>query len=141
MHISWINCQCPGIQSKTPRRPICHLGRSQQGDICGKLSPNDLCITPSPDRLTLPGGNTGLRLPAPRQAVPSFPPKRAICSSHYFFLARLTKFRVTHRAPNLVLRRIGPWREKLTDSGTTLSNEHVVSPQRDVGVCRTQNRQ
>jgi hypothetical protein len=68
---------------------------------------------------------------------PSFPPKRAICRSHYFFLARLTKIRVTHRVPNLVLRRIGPWREKLTDSGATLSNEHVVSPQREVGVCRT----
>ena len=57
------------------------------------------------------------------------------------FLARLTNIRVNLRTPNLVLRRIGPWREKLTDSGTTLSNEHVVSPQREVGVCRTQNRQ
>ena len=57
------------------------------------------------------------------------------------FLARLTKIRVNLRAPNLVLRRIGPWREKLTDSGTTLSNEHVISPQWEVGVCRTQNWQ
>ena len=45
------------------------------------------------------------------------------------FLARLTNIRVNLRTPNLVLRRIGPWREKLTDSGTTLSNEHVISPQ------------
>ena len=28
----------------------------------------DLCIPEPPSQMTLPGGNTGLRLPAPRQA-------------------------------------------------------------------------
>ena len=43
---------------------------------CGVLGPDvaraglleDLCITELPSHNTLPGGNTGLRLPAPRQA-------------------------------------------------------------------------
>jgi len=30
----------PGIQSKTPHRPICRLGCSQQGDICAKTISN-----------------------------------------------------------------------------------------------------
>jgi hypothetical protein len=32
----------------------------------------DLCIPEPPSQNTLPGGNTGLGLPAPRQALPLF---------------------------------------------------------------------
>src|SRR5210317_2202442 len=37
------------------------------GDTCTGLL-EDLCITEPQSQSTLPGGNTGLRLPAPRQA-------------------------------------------------------------------------
>ena len=47
-------------------RLVARIFQSPRGHL--EIAPRDLCITQPPSQNILPGGNTGLRLPAPRQA-------------------------------------------------------------------------
>ena len=47
-------------------RLVARIFQSPRGNL--EIALRDLCITQPPSQNILPGGNTGLRLPAPRQA-------------------------------------------------------------------------
>ena len=47
-------------------RLVARIVQSPRGNV--EIALRDLCITQPPSQNILPGGNTGLRLPAPRQA-------------------------------------------------------------------------
>ena len=47
-------------------RLVARIFQSPRGNL--EIALRDLCITQPPSQNSMPGGNTGLRLPAPRQA-------------------------------------------------------------------------